>query len=258
MTSTSTPGIVGQLRREQAALEGLADGGALRVQAGVVQGEGRPAGEVLGEFQDLLAEVLVGWLAEGEHADDAVAGDQRQHDGLAADGGRGGQRGADARGRAGGSPRPRLRREVRSAAAWAASEGAVQMRAPRVRHRLGRGDLREQGLEAVDPVLVLVQDVGELGVGGLVGDGVDGAPGGQGGHGHLGHEGERLVAVQGAGEQVGGLDEEGQGAAAQPFQLAEAGAIRRRARCGRRRTGGAAPPRWCSGRGSRRRRRGSR
>ena len=81
--------------------------------------------------------------------------------------------------------------------------------------RVGRGDLREQGLEAVDPVLVLVQDVGEVRVRGLVGDRVDGAPGGQGGDRHLGHQGQGLVAVEGAGEEVGGLDEEGEGAAAQ-------------------------------------------
>ena len=64
-----------------------------RVQAGVVQGEGGPAGQVLGQFQDLLAEALVRRLAEGEHADDAVAGDQGEDDRLAADGGRRGERG---------------------------------------------------------------------------------------------------------------------------------------------------------------------
>src|SRR5690606_10524614 len=88
----------GQLGRQQAALERLADGGALRVQAGVVQGQRGPAGEVLGELQDLLAEVLVGRLAQRDHADDAVAGDQRQDDDLAADGGGRGERGADAGG----------------------------------------------------------------------------------------------------------------------------------------------------------------
>ena len=68
-----------------------------------------------------------------------------------------------------------------------------------------------------------MQDVREVRVGGLVGDRVDGAPGGQGRDRHLGHQGQRLVAVERAREEVGGLDEEGQGAAAQPFQLAEAG-----------------------------------
>lgn len=68
-----------------------------------------------------------------------------------------------------------------------------------------------------------MQDVRQVGLGGLVGDGVDRAPGGQGGDGHLGHQGQRLVAVEGAGQQVGGLDQEAERAAAQPFQFAEAG-----------------------------------
>ena len=76
-----------------------------RVEAGVVQGEGGPAGQVLGQFQDLLAEVFVGGLAEGEHADDAVAGDQRQDDRLAADRGGRGEGRADAGARPGGSGR---------------------------------------------------------------------------------------------------------------------------------------------------------
>lgn len=92
-------------------------------------------------------------------------------------------------------------------------------------HRLGRIDLHQQGLEAVDTVLVLVQDVGEFGLGGLVGDGVDGAPRGEGGDRHLGHQGQGLVAVEGAGQEVGGLDEEGEGAAAQLLQLGQAGAF---------------------------------
>src|SRR5690606_10735932 len=66
---------VGEARGQQAALEGLADRHALRVQAGVVQGQGGPAGEVLGQFQDLLAEVVVRRLPERQHADHAVAGD---------------------------------------------------------------------------------------------------------------------------------------------------------------------------------------
>ena len=111
------------------------------------------------------------------------------------------------------------------AACWAASAGAVQTRAPGRRDRVRRGDLGEQGLEAVDALLVLVEDVSEVRVRGLVGDRVDGAPGGEGRDGHLGHEGQGLVAVEGAGEQVGGLDEEGQRAAAQAFQLAEAGRL---------------------------------
>ena len=91
--------------------------------------------------------------------------------------------------------------------------------------RVRRGDLREEGLEAVDELLVLVQDVREVRVRGLVGDRVDGAPGGQGRDRHLGHEGQGLVAVQGAGEEVGGLDEEAQRAAAQALQLAQAGRL---------------------------------
>lgn len=90
-------------------------------------------------------------------------------------------------------------------------------------HRVGRGDLRQQGLDAVDEFLVLVQDVGEVRLGGLVGDRVDGAPGGEGRDRHLGHQGEGLVAVQGAGQQVGGLDEEAERAAAQALQFAQAG-----------------------------------
>ncbi|CAM5702750.1 hypothetical protein SANTM175S_04571 [Streptomyces antimycoticus] len=86
-------------------------------------------------------------------------------------------------------------------------------------------DLHQQGLEPVDAVLVLVQDVRQLGLGRLVGDRIDGAPTGQRGHGHLGHQRQRLIAVQGAREEIGRLDEEGQGATAQPLQLGEAGAL---------------------------------
>jgi hypothetical protein len=93
----------------------------------------------------------------------------------------------------------------------------------RGRHRVRRSDLREQGLEAVDAFLVLVQHVGEVRLRGLVGDRVHGAPGGQGGDRHLGHQGQGLVPVEGAREQVGGLDEEGEGTAAQTLQLAQAG-----------------------------------
>ncbi len=93
------------------------------------------------------------------------------------------------------------------------------------RHRVRRGNLRQQRLDAVDEFLVLVQDVRQIGLGGLVGDRVDRAPGGQGRDRHLGHQGEGLVAVQGAGQQVGGLDQEAQGAATQPFQFAEAGRL---------------------------------
>ena len=186
-------------------------------------------------------------LAEGEHADDAVAGDQRQDDRLAADRGGRGERGADAGGDRWRSPRPRLAQ----GGAQGGRVGGLGGRGPDAGagggHRVRRVDLGEQGLEAVDAVLVLVQDVGEVRVRGLVGDRVDGAPGGEGGDRHLGHQGQGLVAVEGAGEQVGGLDEEGERAAAQPFQFGEAGAIRRPARCGRRRTGGAGPPRWSSG-----------
>ena len=224
MTSTSTPGTWGSSGGQQAALEGLADRHALGVQAGVVEGEGGPAGEVLGEFQDLLAEVVVGGLAEGQHADDAVAGDKRQDDRLAADRGGRGEGGADAGGEpAGLSPGRGSRREVRRAARWAASAGRGPHAGAGGRHRVGRVDLGEEGLEAVDPLLVLVEDVGEVRLGGLVGDRVDGAPGGERRDRHLGHQGQGLVAVEGAGEQVGGLDEEGEGAAAQSFQLAEAG-----------------------------------
>lgn len=91
-------GYLGETRRQQAALECLADGRALGIQAGVVEGECRSAGEVFREFQDLLAEVVVGRLAEGQHADDPVAGHQWQHHGLAADRGRCRQRRTDARG----------------------------------------------------------------------------------------------------------------------------------------------------------------
>ena len=128
----------------------------------------------------------------------------------------------------GGAPRrpaPRLRSEVRSAAECAASAGARPDAGAGRGDRVRRIDLGEQGLEVVDAVLVLVQDVGQLGVGARVGDGVDGAPGGQGGHRHLRHQRQRLVAVEGAGEQVGRLDEEGERAAAQPLQLGEAGAF---------------------------------
>ena len=106
-------------------------------------------------------------------------------------------------------------RGVRGGGPEAGAGGGVGVRRP---------DLLEQGLDAVDPVLVLVQHEGEFGLR-LLGDGVDGAPTGQRGHGHLGHQRERLVALQGAGEQVGGFDEEGERAAAQPFQLGEAGAL---------------------------------
>ena len=88
-----------------------------------------------------------------------------------------------------------------------------------------RVDGGEQGLEAVDAVLVLVQDVGEIRLRGLVRDGVDGAPGGQGGYGHLCHQRQCLVPVQRSGQQVGRLDEEGQRAAAQAFQLAQPGGL---------------------------------
>jgi hypothetical protein len=117
--------------------------------------------------------------------------------------------------------------EVRRAASCAAAAGADQTRAPGGGHRVRWRDLREQCLETVDAFLVLVQDVRQVRLGGLVGDRVDGAPGGEGRDRHLGHESEGLVAVQGAGEQVGGLDEEGQGAAAQAFQFAEAGRFHR-------------------------------
>ena len=122
-------------------------------------------------------------------------------------------------------PRPRLR----SGGAQGGVVGGVGGGGPDAGagggDRLGRIDLHQEGLEAVDAVLVLVQHVGELGFGGLVGDGVDGAPGGEGGDRHLRHQGQGLVAVEGAGQEVGGLDEEGQRAAAEPFQLGEAGAF---------------------------------
>ena len=152
-----------ELRRQQAALEGLADGRALRVQAGVVEGEGGPAGEVLGQFQDLLAEVLVGGLAEGQHADDAVAGDQGQDDGLAADrGGRGQGAGRCPRrpARSGRRPRPRLRMEAAQRRLVGGLGGGRPDAGAGRGDRVGRGDLGEQRLDAVDAFLVLVQDVG--------------------------------------------------------------------------------------------------
>ncbi len=169
--------------------------------------------------------MFVGRLAEGQHADDAVAGDQGEDDRLAAHGRGCGEGRADAgRDLAG-----------RAAAEAEAAHGTAQGRL--VGHfaggrpdagagcgdRVGRGDLRQQGLDAVDEFLVLVQDVRQVRLRSLVGDRVDGTPGGEGGDRHLGHQGQGLVAVQGAGEQVGGLDQEVQGAAAQAFQFAEAG-----------------------------------
>ncbi len=218
---------IGETRRQEAALEGLADRRALRVQAGVVQGQSGPAGQVLGQLQDLLAEVVVRGLPERQHADHAVAGDQRQDHGLTADrlsrGERGpGRRAHAERGVGGQSTRrrghrravPRLRRRGPDTSA-------------RGRHRIRRGDLRQEGLEPVDEVLVLVEHVREVRVRGLVRDRVHGAPGGQGRDRHLCHEGQCLVPVERAGQQVGRLDEEGQGTAAQPFQLAEAGGLHR-------------------------------
>lgn len=70
-----------------------------------------------------------------------------------------------------------------------------------------------------------MQDVREVRLRGLVGDRVDGAPGGERRDRHLGHQGQGLVAVEGAGEEVGGLDEEAEGAAAELFELAEAGRL---------------------------------
>ena len=138
---------LGELRRQQAALEGLADGRALGVQAGVVEGEGGPAGEVLGELEDLLAEVVVGGLAEGQHADDAVAGDQGEHDRLAADRGGRGEGGADA----GGDGRARSPGRVR---AWRRAgrpaarlrPGAVHTRAPGVGTGSGGAILESRAL----------------------------------------------------------------------------------------------------------------
>lgn len=93
------------------------------------------------------------------------------------------------------------------------------------RHRVRRGDGREQFLEAVDAVLVLVEHVREVRVGRLVGDRVDRAPGREGRDRHLGHQGEGLVAVEGARQEVGGLDEEAEGTAAQTLEFAEAGGL---------------------------------
>ena len=92
-------------------------------------------------------------------------------------------------------------------------------------YRVRRGDLGQQGLDAVDELLVLVQHVGQVRLGGLVGDRVDRAPGGERRDRHLRHQRQRLVPVEGAREQVGGLDEEAEGAAAQPLQLAQAGGL---------------------------------
>src|SRR5690349_19514030 len=67
-----------QLGWQQAALQGLADGGAFAVEAGSVESEGSTPGEVLGEFEDLLAETLLRRFAKREHADHPVAGHKRQ------------------------------------------------------------------------------------------------------------------------------------------------------------------------------------
>lgn len=205
-------------------MEGLADGHALRVEAGVVEGERRPARQVLGQFQDFLAEVVVGRLAESQHPDHAVSGDERQYNGLSAHRGGRGQRRTDSGGdgRGGPSQLPHGRTErglVRGVGRASPDAGAGS------RDRFGRIDLGEQGLEAVDALLVLVQHVGQVRVRRLVRDGVDRAPGGEGGHRHLGHQRERLVPVEGAGQQVGGFDEEGERAAPEAFELAETGRL---------------------------------
>ena len=124
-----------------------------------------------------------------------------------------------------GSLRPRLRMDVRRAAWWAASAGADQMRAPGVGTGSGGAILESRALRPSMRSSSSCRTYERYGLRGLVGDRVDGAPGGQGRDRHLGHEREGLVAVERAGEQVGGLDEEGQRAAAQPFQFAEAGRL---------------------------------
>ena len=116
---------------------------------------------------------------------------------------------------------------VRRAAWWAAAAGADQTRAPGVGTGSGGAIFESNALRPSMRSSSSCRTYERYGLGGLVGDRVDGAPGGQGRDRHLGHEGERLVAVQGAGEQVGGLDEEAQRAAAQAFQLAEAGRLHR-------------------------------
>ncbi len=120
---------------------------------------------------------------------------------------------------------PSCRRDASSAARWAASPGAPHGRAPGVGSGGRRGDARQQLLQSVDALLVLVEHVRQVRLRRLVGDRVDGTPGGQRRDRHLGHQRQCLVPVQRARQQVRRLHQEAQGTAAQPLQLAQPGRL---------------------------------
>src|SRR5205807_592669 len=107
----------------------------------------------LGQFEDFLAEVFLGGFAEGQHADDAVSGDEGEDDGLAADGGGGGQGGAGARGGAGGMAQAQAAHRGAQRGVVGGVAGGGPYAGAGGGDRLGRIDLQQERLEAVDTVL---------------------------------------------------------------------------------------------------------
>ena len=181
-------GDVWELPRQQALLEGDDRVVLLRVQASVVHGHSRPAGEVLGEAQVLLVVAAARFrMDERERAERARARDQG-HDHHRAE--------PDL------AERPQLFRIRDRLLEHLPGDLWIQLRAARadhVGHARGRvrveGEARAQLLREPDLLGVHVRH-GGVADGAVLAHQLDPAPGGQARHREVGHLLERLLEVE--------------------------------------------------------------
>ncbi len=199
-------GDLGDGAGQQPALEDGADGGLAGVLAGGADGERDPAAEVLDEAGDLVREAGDAGPPDDQGAEGASAGDQPVGEGDAVGAVRAERVTGPGVGDGAGAPRvARAGRVLLQGAAQlldVALAGVPDAGQPRAHHRAG-------GVAPGSPAQGLVLQPHR-------------APVGEPRHDQLAGEGGDQVLVELSGQQVGGLGEEGQGAAAQPLAVAAA------------------------------------
>jgi hypothetical protein len=190
-----------QRRREKARLEAPGDAGPLGEVAGVVDGDGGPGGQPLGQRQVFGLELATGVAGQGDGAEDSPPGPERDDHSRAE---------ADA------AHQSRVLLVLRHRFPERFRDHRVELGLPRSHHRRDADGIGRVQREAVEQVTHEGDPVGvDMGNGHrrdrtpVIAD-VDGAPVGQAGHGQLGHLLQGPTVVERRGQHVRRLSQEGE------------------------------------------------